>query len=288
MRDIVVGCITNYNYDKIKTWVNSLDQSGFDGLKVMLCYNLDYEVAEELAKRNYTIFAFGRDDENNKLVYNKEIFNICLERFAHIPFFFNKLQDKEQYRYIISTDVKDVVFQSNPSTWIENNIGDKEIIAACESLRYMDEPWGKQNMHLSFGPLIAERMLEKPIYNAGVMAGKFQTMVDLMQNIFLSCGGAPANVPGGGGPDQAGLNVLLGLKPYKDITRFAMSEEGWAAQCGTTVDPRKIDSFREFLLEPSPIMKDGLVCTSTGTPHAIVHQYDRVPEWSRIIEAKYA
>ena len=127
MRDIVVGCITNYNYDKIKTWVNSLDQSGFDGLKVMLCYNLDYEVAEELAKRNYTIFAFGRDDENKKLVYNKENFNICLERFAHIPFFFNKLQDKEQYRYIISTDVKDVVFQSNPSTWIENNIDDKEI-----------------------------------------------------------------------------------------------------------------------------------------------------------------
>ena len=48
MRDIVIGCITNYNYDKIKTWVNSLDQSGFDGLKVMLCYNIDYDVAEEL------------------------------------------------------------------------------------------------------------------------------------------------------------------------------------------------------------------------------------------------
>jgi hypothetical protein len=288
MRDIVVGCITNYNYDKIKTWVNSLDQSGFDGLKVMLCYNLDYEVAEELAKRNYTIFAFGRDDENKKLTYNKENFNICLERFAHIPFFLNRLQNKEQYRYIITTDVRDVVFQSNPSTWVDNNIGDKEIIASCESLRYMDEPWGKQNMHLSFGPLIAERMQENPIYNAGVIAGKFQTMLDLMQNIFLSCGGAPANVPGGGGPDQAGLNVLFNLKPYKDITRFTMSEEGWAAQCGTTVDPRKIDSFREFLLEPSPIMKDGLVCTSTGTPHTIVHQYDRVPEWSRIIEAKYA
>lgn len=288
MRDIVVGCITNYNYDKIKTWVNSLDQSGFDGLKVMLCYDIDYDVAEELSKRGYTIFAFGRDDENRKLVYNKENFNICLERFAHIPFFLNRLQNKEQYRYIITTDVKDVIFQSNPSTWVDNNIGDKEIIASCESIRYMDEPWGKQNLHLSFGPLIAERMQENPIYNAGVMAGKFQTMLDLMQNIFLSCGGAPANVPGGGGPDQAGLNVLLNLKPYKEITRFTMSEEGWAAQCGTTVDPRKIDSFREFLLEQSPIMKDGLVCTSTGTPHTIVHQYDRVPEWSRIIEAKYA
>ena len=31
MKDIVVGCITGYNFDKIKPWVNSLDRSGFTG-----------------------------------------------------------------------------------------------------------------------------------------------------------------------------------------------------------------------------------------------------------------
>ena len=67
MKDVVVGCITNYNFDKIKTWVNSLDRSGFDGLKVMMCYNISYDVAEELAKRGYTVFAFGRDDEKRSL-----------------------------------------------------------------------------------------------------------------------------------------------------------------------------------------------------------------------------
>lgn len=287
MRDIVVGCITNYDYDKIKYYVNSLDRSGFDGLKVMICYDIDFEVAEELTKKGYSIFAFGRDDENRKLTYNKTDYNICLERFAHIPFFFNRLQNKEQYRYIISTDVKDVVFQTNPSTWLENNIGDKDIVASCESIRYMDEPWGKNNMYLSFGPLIAETMQEKPIYNAGVIAGKFQTVIDMMNNIFLSCGGSPVNVPGGGGPDQAGLNVLLSLKPYKDITKFCMSEEGWAAQCGTTVDPNKIESYKDFLLEESPTMIDDKVCTSKGDVHCIVHQYDRVPLWKKVIESKY-
>jgi hypothetical protein len=288
MRDIVVGCITNYNYDKIKTWVNSLDRSGFDGLKVMLCYNIDYEVAEELAQRGYTIFAFGRDDEQRRLVYDKPNFNICLERFAHIPTFLNKLNNKEQYRYIITTDVKDVVFQSNPSKYLEDNLTDRDILLSCESLRYKDEPWGKQNMYLSFGPIIAETMQERPIYNAGVIAGRFQPMLDLFTNIFLASGGAPANVPGGGGPDQAALNVLTSLHAYKNISQYSMSESGWAAQLGTTVDPNKVEAFKPFLLEESPILVDDQVCTSTGKPHVIVHQYDRVPEWKKIIEEKYA
>jgi hypothetical protein len=36
-------------------------------------------------------------------------------------------------------------------------------------------------------------------------------------------------------------------------------------------------------------MEDGKVVTATSTPKefSIVHQYDRVPEWRKIIEAKY-
>lgn len=287
-KDVVIGCITNYDYDKIKFWVNSLDRSGFNGLKVMLCYNIDYDVAEELSQRGYTVFAFGRDEENRKLVYNKSNFNICLERFAHIPIFLNKLTNKEEYRHIIATDVRDVVFQSNPSKFLEENLTDRDILLSCESLRYKDEPWGKQNMYLSFGPLIAETMQERPIYNAGVIAGRFQPMLDLFTNIFLTCGGAPANVPGGGGPDQAALNVLSSLHAYKNTMQYSMSDSGWAAQLGTTVDPSKIEEFKPFLLDKSPILVGDTVCTSDGRPHVIVHQYDRVPEWRKIIEAKYA
>lgn len=290
MKDIVVGCITNYNFDKIKYWVNSLDRSGFDGVKILLCYNIAFEVAEELAKRGYTIFAFGQDKESGNLTYkhpNDRPFNICLDRFAHIPFFLNRLENKEQYRYIISTDVKDVVFQTNPSEWLESNIGDKKLNVACESIRYKDEDWGRNNMQLSFGPLIYDRMKDNPIYNAGTISGEFTTMLDFMTNVFLSCGGAPANVPGGGGPDQAAINVLLDMKPYKDITNFAMSEDGYAAQLGTT-GPQISAKYGQHLVEPAPIMVDDMVCTSQGKPFAMVHQYDRVPEWKQIIEKKYA
>lgn len=288
MKDIVVGCITNYSFDKIAPWVNSLERSGFDGLKVMICYNIGYDVVEELSKRGFTVFGFKRNDEARRLEYKPD-FNICLERFSHIAYFFNKLENKEQYRYVISTDVKDVIFQTNPSTWLEENIGDKKINVASESLRYCDEEWGNHNLYQSFGPLIYERNRDNTIYNAGTIAGEFKHFVDLCDNLFLSCGGAPANVPGGGGPDQAALNVLLNLEPYRSVTNFAPSESGYAAQLGTTADPNKIEAFRSKLLEPEPIIdyETGEVKTSTGKLFSIVHQYDRVPKLKEVIEKKF-
>ena len=192
-----------------------------------------------------------------------------------------------QYRYIVSTDVKDVVFQSNPSEWLEKNMGDKKINVACESIKYKDEDWGNHNLFKSFGPLIHDHNKENPIYNAGTVSGDFDTMLDLFLNIYLLCNSATSHyIEGGGGPDQAALNVLLNMKPYKDITKFSMSEDGWAAQLGTT-GPQIAGKYSDRLLEKSPILVDNTVCTSNGTPFALVHQYDRVPEWKENIERKY-
>jgi hypothetical protein len=253
----------------------------------MVCYNVDYDVVSKLTERGFTVFGFKKNDELSRLEYQKSDFNICLERFVHIWYFLNKLQNKDEYRYIISTDVKDVIFQTNPSEWLEKNIGDKKINVASESIRYRDEDWGKNNLFQSFGPLIFDANQDNIIYNAGTISGEFNTAIDLFSNIFLSCGGSPKDVPGGGGPDQAALNVLLNMSPYKEITNFAPSESGYAAQLGTT-GPQIKEKYGDKLVEPSPIFEDGIVKTSTGIPFSIVHQYDRVPEWKEIIEKKYS
>ena len=76
------------------------------------------------------------------------------------------------------------------------------------------------------------------------------------------------------------------MKSYKDITNFAMSEDGYAAQLGTT-GPQIAGKYGSKLVEKNPILVDNMICTSEGVPFSIVHQYDRVPEWKKIIEAKY-
>jgi len=284
MKDLIVGCITNYNYDKIKYWINSIDQCGFSGDKVMICYNVDYDTCEKISQKGFTIFGFNKNDEKRTLEY-KDNFSIVVERFFHQWLFLK--QFRKQYRYIISTDVKDVIFQTNPSTWLETNIRDKKINVACESIRYENEEWGNNNLLKSFGPSIHDDYKHRLIFNAGTISGDFDTMLDLFLNIFLVCNGTNHFIDGGGGPDQAALNVLLGMKPYRDVTNFAMSEDGYAAQLGTT-GPQIQQKYSTKLIENTPILRDGIVCTSEGKPFSIVHQYDRVPEWKNIIENRYS
>jgi len=274
MKDVVVGFITGYKFDKIKPWVNSLDRCGFTGDKYMVCYDIDYDVMNELASRNYKVIKADLNDSN-----------VVLSRFKDLWHLFTNVIDKD-YRYLITTDVKDVVFQTNPSEWLEKNIGDKKINVASESIHYKNEAWGDNNLRLSFGDIIHKNVRENLIVNAGTISGDFRTILDLALNIYFFCGRSPEHVQGGGGPDQAALNVLLSLEPYKSILNIATSESGYAAQLGTT-GPQVQDRFQEFLVESVPTLKDDVVCTSTGIPFSIVHQYDRTP-WKNIIEEKYS
>jgi len=274
MRDVIVGFITGYTFDKIKPWVNSLDKCGFTGDKYMVCYDIEAGVMEELASRGYRVV---KADLNGT--------NVVLSRFKDLwHLFTNVIQ--EEYRYLITTDVKDVVFQTNPSKWLEENLGNKKINVASESLLYKNEPWGDNNLRLSFGDIIHKSKRENLIVNAGTISGDFKTMLDLALNIYFFCGRSQEHVSGGGGPDQAALNVLLSLSPFKEVTNVAVSESGYAAQLGTT-GIQVQSKFHNHLLEPIPTLIDGVVYTSKGIPFSIVHQYDRTP-WKNIIEEKYA
>ena len=273
--DLVIGFITGYKYPKIKPWVESLLNSGFTGQKMMITYNIDQDLVEQLESLDFIVIPLTAQGQ----------FNIVKERFLHTWQFLKTIADKP--RYIISTDVADVIFQSNPSEWLEKNLGDKKICASAESLLYKDEAWGIHNMKQSFGPIAANYMAEMPIYNAGVTAGTYEDYIDLCYNVYLLCNGAPSHVPGGGGPDQAALNLLLSLKPYKDITLYTNHDDGWACQCGTTVDPSKMTSFRPHLLSPEPVWKDGVMYNSKGDKYAILHQYNRVPIINDYIRNKY-
>jgi hypothetical protein len=173
------------------------------------------------------------------------------------------------------------VFQSDPSKWLDKNLGSKKILVSSESLKYKDEAWGNQNMANSF-PMVHSWMADKTIWNCGVLAGEMATIRDLFLNIYLmSCHNPVHN------PDQAALNVLLNMEPYKKITKFVNSEDGWACQAGTTVDPLKIANFRPNLLEPEPMWDGEYATTSKGKRYPVLHQWDRVPAWKAVIDKKY-
>ena len=278
MEDLIIGCSTNYDWSKIKYWINSVNQSGFKGKKVMILMNCDIETATKVLKAGFEVISFGTDAMGN--LTHQSPFMVHVERFLHI---YNYLKDNK-FRYVITTDVKDVIFQKDPFIQLDDMLSktDKDLVFSSESILYKDEPWGDNNLMETFGPYIHDIFKENEIYNVGVLAGRGYAMRDLALNIFLACVGKPIKIC-----DQSTFNVMISMNPYLKTSLYKKSEDGWACQLGTTVDPSKIDQFKPLLLEQSPIMQDDKVVTSAGKEFSIVHQYDRVPEWRKIIEAKY-
>ena len=277
MKDLIVGCSTNYDWSKLKYWVNSINASGFEGDKVLILMNCDKDTVQKVTDAGFSVIAFNKDAQGN-LTYNSQLM-VHVERFIHIY----KLLKDNLYRYVITTDVKDVIFQKNPTEWIQNNLSQGEdLIFSSESMKYKDEPWGRENLTQCYGQGIYEDFKNNTIFNVGVLAGRGYAMRDLVLQLFLNCINRPIPIV-----DQAVFNVMISRHPYLNSTMYTVSEDGWACQLGTTADPSKIDSFRPFLLEPSPKLEGEKVVTSTGIEYTIVHQYDRVPEWRKVIEAKY-
>jgi hypothetical protein len=304
MKDLIIGAITKYTYDKIEPWVNSIEKSGFDGHKALIVYDLDVATANKLVAKGFRLFGFERDDVGNFSYPKGENFSIMVERFAHAWYFISQIEDP--IRNVIWTDVKDVVFQRNPSDWFDENLefgSRRHVLVASENFKYKDEPWNKNNMELSFGPVVYDSMKNKPVYCAGVIAGTKEYVTDLFKEIFLICRGSPSEIPGGGGPDQAALNVLLSQRIYHNVTEFTSTDDDWAAHLGTSMpailsgsggigeaymrDPSTLNTYKQTMLDNDPVMIDDVVRNHLGKPYVVVHQYDRVKDWYPILDKKY-
>jgi hypothetical protein len=232
-------------------------------------------------------------DETKRILANKGFELVDMPKAnipVHVLRFFSIYEylrtNWKKFNLVITTDVKDVYFQTDPFKWLDyHNIGVKDmhqLVAGSEGMLYKDEPWGNDNLMQCYGEHVHNIFKHNEIYNVGTLGGSAEYIKDLVFNIFTNATNRPIPIV-----DQAVYNVLIQTQPYKDITLFAPQSSGWAVQAGTTVDPSKIDMFRPFLTESEPIFEDGVVKTSKGKPFCIVHQYDRVPEWKKFVMNKY-
>jgi len=46
MKDLIVGCATNYDWSKLKYWINSINESGFTGNKFLVLMNCDKDTVQ--------------------------------------------------------------------------------------------------------------------------------------------------------------------------------------------------------------------------------------------------
>lgn len=281
MKDLIIGCFTDYDWSTVKYWANSIELCGFAGDRAVFVYGVDDATVDRLEALRFQVHPFDPVKISKGYAYGFPHQENYAHRFQVYFEYLSALGDIDQYRYVIATDVRDVVFQTDPSRWLSENLGEKKICASCESLAYPNEPWNEESLRNAY-PRLYRHMLSRPIWNCGVQAGDIRVMRDFWLQLSMAC------AAGLEAADQAAYNVLLSLLPWSEISFFAMSEDGWACQAGTTVFPERIERFRPHLLEPEPLWDGAYSCTSAGTPHAILHQYDRVLEWCAAVQRRYA
>lgn len=262
--DIVIGVVRGYGWDQVDVWARSLVNCGFAGVGVVIVYD-GGEMTESVVRNLRRL--------DIRVVRMPSRGNVYHVRFEDISTVLRKLLP--ELRYAIVTDVRDVYFQSDPSLWLESNLN-KPLLAVSEAVRYADEEWNRENMRLSF-PRQADRLMSKTVCNAGVLAGAAEAMADICLAVSLVSESSPASQA-----DQAAYNLLLDMEPYRSTVQIAASEDGFTCQGGTLGSA----TLRPILLEPVPILDVEGVKTAGGKLYPIVHQYDRVPDWQALLQAK--
>ena len=262
---IILGCITKYKPEDIKPFVESIEQTGYKGKKVMMVYEVPQETIDYLKSKGWDLY-------QNELQQH-----IILQRFRDIY----KLLEQYPNEDVIWCDVKDVIFQKDPTDWIELNM-DEPLLAFSECITMKDDPWACVNSGTSF-PLEWEWLQNKVSYCAGTIVGDSDYLKDLFINIYRwsMTTANPEQLS-----DQAAYNVLINLNPIGDSVQKVNQEEGFVTQLGTVLV--KKDEFKDVLLEPTPIVDENyIVKNQEGEPFCLVHQYDRIPHFKEFIYKKY-
>ena len=288
MKDIIVGGAANYNWNQLKYWVNSIQQSGFDGEVLLAATNISKETIDILTKKGIILSLYGKKQEDGSFLSHSNGAP-HIERMFYLWNALNQLTATD-YRYVITTDTRDVVFGKNPSDWLRANLKHKMLVCSSEGLKYEDEPWGNQNLLETFGPFFHNILKGNIIYNVGTIAGEFDYVKDLLLMIFQMSINRPIPIV-----DQAVFNFLIQQEPYKDVIHKATNKDRWAVQLGTSLaavksghgdigkicqqNPTELISYQMKYTDDQPDV-DNLDFT-------IIHQYDRVNGLKDKIEKLY-
>jgi hypothetical protein len=274
-KDLIIGAFNNYtDYDVLKPWVQSIKDTGFTGDTVLFAIGTTPELVKKLIEEGVIVIPVPRNDK----------MMIHMQRFIHI---YNFLKENDGvYRYVVSTDVRDVIFQFDPTEFMEDSVNSMfvtGIIASSESIKIKDEEWNRENIRKNFGDYFYNEVKENEVCNVGVLAGRSELIKELCFYLYQFSLNRADWVC-----DQAAYNILLGSKLWSSKTHMTRLKDAWAVNAHVTNKPDMLEKFGPYLLEERPSMNDaGVVVNSAGNPFVIVHQYDRVPEWMEYFSKKY-
>jgi hypothetical protein len=293
----ILAVASGYTPEQVKPWVESLKTTGYDGKVFIVMYetldNNDEALAEYFKESNFNIFKITPEGKTH----------IATQRFID----YAKILETEYFNdvdIVIHTDIRDVIFQEDPSIWVRNNIEDYQLLSTSEGITFRHEDWGGEAIEKHFGKEMFLKFADRETICSGIIAGKKEAMIKLCETVYelaFYSQDPEAFV------DQIFYAIAI-YEIYNDITKIVPATLDWCANLGTlkaipentptwstgtkSVSMgyerfRKNKTFTEVMKCKIPEMKDdGLIYADNGKPFSIVHQYDRYQPWSIKIHSR--
>ena len=273
MRKILTGLSNNIsiNKQKIKVWSESFKKHS-DGEVVLIAANATDEDIQTCIDLNIKYYQVTVEDT----------WHINNKRLKHTKDF---LEQSDGDVFLI-TDVFDVLFQSDPFNKmdLENN----DIFISKEGILVCEEPWNADVINKVF-PNETASCMQTEIVCSGIIGGKKEPLIKLYYKLDHMC---ENSLDGHNIKDQAALIIMVKNNEIERLKNFSL-DEGWAMHCQSSGPTQFFESWglKNAIIRRGygipELKEDGVVYTQSGIKYDMVHQFNRVDEWKKIITKEY-
>ncbi len=255
-----------------------IGRSGFKGTKLMCVNGINDELRHNLVVLGFTLVDFTEPEASFG-------WSFAVSRYAPAIDYVKK--HLTELRYVIWGDVRDLVFQTDPSVWLEKHMSPHRLLGCSEGVKICDEVTNDSWLQQVSGDDYLWVRKEEQLCS-GTIAGDAEAMLALMSDIYDRSKSLSDN---GFGRDQGLLNYILRLSPHKEISRVVRADESFALQGNWFV----LNHYKDKWTTPQPRfdMSTGLAYPyGSDEPYAIMHQYDRdarswLGDWKTRVETRY-
>jgi hypothetical protein len=273
MQDVIVTTVANYGWPEIMAFIVSVERSGFSGDKVMFMQNVTQDAQDRLRSKGWTLIEVVADPSQSYATAR------------HIPVRDFLKDNIERYRYVLYVDVRDAVFQSDPSLWLENNLSPAEIIGPSECMLIKHQPTNSEWIRNTLGQEVLDWLGEYDVLCCGTIVGTIKAVSYVVEKMCEY-----AAKISGWGYDQAYFNYLLRIPPLKEVTREVNMSSGFIATCSWYLSCYEA-VWKPWVNDVWPIFdKENAVVYTPGSDvvFPILHQYDRDVSLAEAIQRKYS
>jgi hypothetical protein len=268
-KNLIVGTIMHYDFDRVEPFFSSLSSTKYSGDVVLFYSGVPLWTIKLLRRKGAILIPFERSFPHlepslakhaSRWADSKRVHILGVHCLRYLLAYCYLNEFAQTYRHVMLTDVRDVIFQSDPFNF---HISDKLCcFTEREGLSLGQQPLNCKWVQLAFDTDTLNQLRNKPIVCSGITIGPSNLVLAYsakMVDLFLSAHGKgwEAATPG---IDQAVHNYIVyeGLLPEIEVYP---NDAGPVLTLG--------------LEESVSLNRSGRLVNKRGMVPNIVHQYDR-------------